>query len=221
MSVRIGPSILAADFGRLADEVARVEAAGADMLHIDIMDGHFVPTISFGPLVTAAVRRATRLPLDVHLMVQDPDHFLDVFAEAGAAMVSVHVEAAPHLHRTVARIHQLGMKAGAAINPATPVDALSDVLPDLDHVLVMSVDPGYSGQAFIPHSLEKLALVRDRLKAIGKAADIEIDGGVTAANAEAVVRAGATILVAGAAVFSNPDPGAALRALRTAAAKAR
>lgn len=217
MSVRVGPSILAADFGRLAEDIARVEAAGADLLHVDIMDGHFVPTISFGPLLTAAVHRTTRLPLDVHLMVQEPDRFLDQFAAAGASMVSVHVEAAPHLHRTVARIRALGMRPGAAINPATPVDALTDVLPDLDHVLVMSVDPGYSGQAFIPHSLEKIALVRERLSAAGSTADIEVDGGVAPSNVRAIVEAGATILVAGAAVFSGPDPAAALRALRAAA----
>jgi len=217
LSVRLAPSILAADFGRLADDVVRVEAAGADLLHIDIMDGHFVPTISFGSLITAAVKRSTKLPLDVHLMVQEPDRFLDEFAAAGATMVSVHVEATPHLHRTIARIRALGMKPGAAINPGTPVDAVRDVLPDLDHVLVMSVDPGYSGQAFIPHTLDKIALLRDHLKAAGSAAAIEVDGGVAVSNARAVVDAGATILVAGAAVFNVPDPAAALRDLRAAA----
>ena len=176
--VRIAPSILSADFAHLADQVALVEAGGAELIHVDVMDGHFVPNITLGPPVVASLRRATRTPLDVHLMIEDPDQYLEAFVEAGASMISVHVEVLPHLHRTLTRIRQLGAKAGAAINPSTPVSALSEVAALLDHVLVMSVNPGFGGQTFIPRSTTKVAAVREWLSASGSHADIEVDGGV-------------------------------------------
>lgn len=221
MSVRLAPSILAADFARLGDEVARVAAAGADLIHVDVMDGHFVPTITFGPLIIAAVRSATTVPIDVHLMVTDPDRHLDACAAAGAAMVTVHLETVPHLHRTVTRLKQLGLRAGAAINPATPVAALHDIILDLDQVIVMSVNPGFTGQTFIPHSQQKVAELRALIQARRAHADIEVDGGVTAANAGDLVQAGATILVAGAAVFHTADAALALQTLRQAATSQR
>jgi ribulose-phosphate 3-epimerase len=217
LSVLIAPSILAADFARLADEIARVEAAGADWLHVDVMDGHFVPNITIGPPVVAAIRKVTRLPLDVHLMIEAPDRYLELFVRAGASSVSVHVEACPHLHRTLTRLHELGVKAGAAINPATPVSALAEVAPLLDYILVMSVNPGFTGQAFIAGTLRKIEQARALLGARHPAAGIEVDGGVGPVNAGAVVEAGATILVAGAAVFHAADAGQAVRDLRTAA----
>ncbi len=219
--VRIAPSILAADFGRLADEVARVEAAGADLLHVDVMDGHFVPNLTLGPVVVEALKRRTRLPLDVHLMLQEPDRYLEAFVEAGASMISVHAEVLPHLHRTLVRLRELGMKAGVALNPSTPVSVLTDVVDEIDHVLVMSVNPGFTGQTFIPHSLQKVQAVRTLLAGAGSPAAIEVDGGVDASNAAAIVAAGASILVAGAAIFRAPDLTRAMRDLRQVAAAAR
>ena len=221
MSARIAPSILSADFARLADEVANVEAAGADQIHVDVMDGHFVPNITIGPPVVAALRRVTRLPLDVHLMIADPDRYLEAFATAGAAFITVHAEAVTHLHRTLARIRQLGVRAGVAVNPSTPVSHLREVLPEIDVILIMSVNPGFGGQTFIPRSLMKVEQAHTLLSSTGHRADIEVDGGVDLTNAADLVSAGATMLVAGASIFGTPDPAAATRALRAAAGQAR
>ena len=221
MSARIAPSILSADFARLADEVAKVEAAGADQIHVDVMDGHFVPNITIGPPVVAALRRVTRLPLDVHLMIADPDRYLEAFATAGAAFITVHAEAVTHLHRTLARIRELGVRAGVAVNPSTPVSHLREVLPEIDVILIMSVNPGFGGQTFIPRSLMKVEQAHTLLSSTGHRADIEVDGGVDLTNAADLVSAGATMLVAGASIFGTPDPAAATRALRAAAGQAR
>jgi len=217
MTVRLAPSILAADFARLGEQVATVAKAGADMIHVDVMDGHFVPNITMGPLVVRALKRVTTLPLDVHLMISNPDQYLDAFVSAGAASVTVHVETCPHLHRTLTRIRELGARAGVAINPATPVRAIAEVTPYVDQVLVMSVNPGFGGQSYIPESGPKIVRVRALLDAAGSRADIEVDGGVDHGNAGALVAAGATILVAGVAIFGAPDPAAATRDLRKAA----
>jgi ribulose-phosphate 3-epimerase len=221
MRVRVAPSILSADFARLAEEVSRVESAGADLLHVDVMDGHFVPNLTVGPAVVTALRRVTALPLDVHLMITDPDRYLEAFVEAGATMVTVHAEVLPHLHRTLTHIRLLGAQAGVAINPSTPVAAIREITAELDHLLVMSVNPGFGGQTFIPHSVEKIRAARDLLRAAGSAAAIEVDGGVDTTNAAALVDAGASILVAGASIFGAPDPAEATRALRKAAGAGR
>jgi ribulose-phosphate 3-epimerase len=217
VTVRIAPSILSADFARLADAVACVESAGADLLHVDVMDGHFVPNITIGPPVVAALRRVTTLPLDVHLMISDPDRYLEAFVEAGASMLTVHAEVLPHLHRTLTHIRHLGAGPGVAINPSTPVAMLRDVTAEFDHVLVMSVNPGFGGQTFIPHTLEKVAETRDLLARTNSRAAIEVDGGVDEANARALVSAGASILVAGASIYGTADPAGAVHALRRAA----
>ena len=217
MSVRIAPSILSADFARLADGVGIVEAAGADQIHVDVMDGHFVPNITIGPPVVAALKRVTKLPLDVHLMITDPDRYLETFASAGAGIITVHAEAVTHLHRTLTRIRQLGAKAGVAINPATPIDHVQEVAMEFDVLLIMSVNPGFGGQSFIPRSVAKVAAAKAMLEKAGSTAVIEVDGGVDQANAGALVRAGATMLVAGASIFQTPDPAEATRALRRAA----
>jgi ribulose-phosphate 3-epimerase len=220
MSVLIAPSLLSADFGRLAEEIARVERGGADMLHVDVMDGHFVPNITIGPVVVRAIHKVATVPLDVHLMIEQPDRYIDAFADAGAARISVHAEMLPHLHRTVHAIKALGVKAGVAINPSTPVGVLEDIAADLDHVLVMSVNPGFGGQTFIPHSESKLRAVRALLAQIGSTAPIEVDGGIDHGNAARVAAAGADILVAGNAIFAAADPERATRDLRAAAAGA-
>jgi ribulose-phosphate 3-epimerase len=218
MTARIAPSILSADFARLADGIAAVERGGADLLHLDVMDGHFVPNFTIGPPVVRSVRKVTSLPLDVHLMIADPDRYVEVFAEAGANMISVHVEAAVHLHRTVHTIKRLGCQAGVVLNPATPVSSLDEIAADVDYVLVMSVNPGFGGQTFIPRSESKVTAVRALLDRSGnRAAPVEIDGGVDAGNAARLVAAGVGILVAGAAIFAQPDPEQAVRTLRTAA----
>jgi len=214
MNVRIAPSILSADFARLGEQVALVEGAGAGLIHVDVMDGHFVPNITMGSLVVSALRRVTQLPLDVHLMITDPDRYLDVFAKAGATTISVHVEAAPDLRRTLERIRELGARAGVAINPATPIEVLAPVVDLVDHVIVMSVNPGFAGQSFIAGSLDKVRAVR---ALVGPSVDVEVDGGVDLTNAAAIAQAGASILVAGASVFAQPDPAAATRGLRRAA----
>lgn len=202
-SVRIAPSILSADFAELGAEVRAVTEAGADYIHVDVMDGHFVPNLTIGPGVVKAIRPHTDRPLDVHLMIAPADPYLAAFAEAGADILTVHPEAGPHLHRTLQTIRSLGKKAGVALNPATPVAAVEHVLDDVDLVLVMSVNPGFGGQTFIPQTLDKLRDLRARIDALGRPIDLEVDGGVTADNAAEIVAAGADLLVAGTAVFSG------------------
>jgi ribulose-phosphate 3-epimerase len=216
-TVWVAPSILSADFAALGRDIAAVERGGADLIHIDVMDGHFVPNITIGPPVVRAIKKIATRHLDVHLMIQDPDRYIDDFVDAGASMISVHVEVLPHLHRTIGYIRKRGVKAGAVINPSTPVTALEDVAKDLDFVLVMSVNPGFGGQSFIPHSLDKVRRVKALLASVGSTAQIEIDGGVDGSNVAGIVSAGATILVAGNAIFGTPDAEAATRALRAAA----
>ena len=218
--VWIAPSILSADFAALGRDIAAVERGGADLIHIDVMDGHFVPNITIGPPVVRAIQKIATRKLDVHLMIEEPDRYIDDFVDAGASMISVHVEVLPHLHRTLGYIRKRGAKAGVVINPSTPVSSLEDVARDLDFVLVMSVNPGFGGQSFIPHSLEKVRRVKALLSAVGSTAQIEIDGGVDASNVAEIVAAGANILVAGNAIFGTPDAEAATRALRAAANQA-
>jgi ribulose-phosphate 3-epimerase len=218
MNVQIAPSILSADFAALGAAVAAVERGGADLIHVDVMDGHFVPNITIGPPVVAALKKVATRPLDVHLMIEEPDRYIEAFAKAGAAMISVHVEVLPHLHRTVHAIQALGVKAGVVLNPSTPVSALEDIAADVDFVLVMSVNPGFGGQTFISHSESKVRKLRALLDQSGnQAAPIEIDGGIDLANAARVVEAGARLLVAGNAIFGTADPTAATRALKSAA----
>ena len=216
-SIQIAPSILAADFAALGRDIAATERGGADLIHVDVMDGHFVPNITIGPVVVRAIKRIATRPLDVHLMIEKPDRYIEDFVSAGASMVSVHVEAVPHLHRTVSLIRKLGARAGVVINPSTPAATLEDIASDVDFVLVMSVNPGFSGQSFIPNSLDKLRRVRAILTSAGSSAPIEIDGGIDQSNVAGVVAAGANILVAGHAIFGSADPEAATRALRAAA----
>ncbi len=213
--IKIAPSILSADFAALAEEIARVEEAGADLLHVDVMDGHFVPNLTIGPPVVGAIRKRTRLPLDVHLMIEAPERYLQAFAAAGADLLTVHVEACPHLHRVLAQIKEVGARAGAALNPSTPLGTVEYVLDDLDLVLVMSVNPGFGGQAFIPTAYRKVRALKTLLG--GRSIEISVDGGVTAEHAGRLASAGASILVAGSAIFGAADPGEALRRLRSAA----
>jgi ribulose-phosphate 3-epimerase len=217
MSVLIAPSILSADFAALADAIAAVERGGADLIHVDVMDGHFVPNITIGPPVVRSIKRVATVPLDVHLMISDPDRYLDAFADAGAARMSVHVEVLPHLHRTVHAIKALAVKAGVVINPATPVGTLEDIAGDVDFVLVMSVNPGFGGQTFIPHSEAKVRAVRALLDRSNPSALVEIDGGIDLHTVAGVVSAGARIIVAGSAIFHASDPEQATRDLKTAA----
>jgi len=217
MSVRVAPSILSADFAHLARDIAAAERGGADLIHVDVMDGHFVPNLTIGPPVVKAIKKAASVPLDVHLMIEDPDRYIEAFADAGASYLSVHVEVLPHLHRTIAAIKARGLKAGAVLNPSTPVVMLENVAGDVDYVLVMSVNPGFSGQSFIPRSIEKIRAVRALLAAAGNQAPIEVDGGVDLNTVGAVVAAGADMLVAGQAVFGTADPESAVRELKAAA----
>ena len=215
--IKIAPSILSADFARLGDEIRAVEAAGADIIHVDVMDGHFVPNITIGPLIVEAARRSTKLPLDVHLMITNPELYIADFAKAGADYITVHAETAFHLNRLIQSIkeHQ-GVKAAVSLNPATPLTALDYVLSDLDMVLIMSVNPGFGGQAFIPSALDKIARLRKRIDDLGLKVEIEVDGGVKPDNAAEVIRAGADILVAGSAVFGAKDYAAAIKGIRAA-----
>ncbi|MFO0755951.1 MAG: ribulose-phosphate 3-epimerase [Byssovorax sp.] len=232
-TARIAPSILSADFGRLAEEVRAVEAAGADWIHVDVMDGRFVPNITIGPLIVRAVRAATKLPVDVHLMIVEPERYVEDFRKAGASFISVHVEASPHLHRTLQQIRGLGAKAGVVLNPHTSEESIRHVLGDLDLVLVMSVNPGFGGQSFLPSALPKLRALRERIDREGLAVELEVDGGVAEKTAAAVVDAGARVMVAGSAVFGAVAPGetlsfdqrvaryaAAIQAIRAAAQSA-
>lgn len=214
--VLIAPSILAADFVRLADEITAVEQAGADLLHLDVMDGHFVPNLTIGPPVVESIKKVTKLPLDVHLMITNADFFVPEFVTAGADYITVHVEACPHLHRTIQSIKERGVKAGVTLNPATPVSLLQEILADVDLVLIMSVNPGFGGQKFIPSVLKKIAAVREMLDRIQSRALLEVDGGVKIDNAAQIIAAGANVLVAGSAIFSSRDYPGTIAALRAA-----
>jgi ribulose-phosphate 3-epimerase len=215
--VILAPSLLAADFGHLSEELARVERGGAGLIHVDVMDGHFVPNLTMGPVIVAAVRRNTRLPIDVHLMIAKPDQYIDAFVEAGASWVSVHLEAGPHVHRTVGQIRKLGARPGVVLNPATPLSALEEILPDVDFVLLMSVNPGFGGQAFIPATRTKISRLRAQIGARQLPTLIEVDGGVDLHNARSLAEAGADVLVAGSAVFGGGDGEVAARRLIEAA----
>jgi ribulose-phosphate 3-epimerase len=214
--ILVAPSILSADFARLAEEVSAVEKAGADWLHVDVMDGRFVPNITIGPPVVKALRRVTKLPLDVHLMIVEPDRYLEAFAEAGADTITIHVEACTHLHRALGHIRSLGKRAGVTLNPSTPEDELRYVLSVVDQILVMSVNPGFGGQSFIEEVVPKVKAIRAMIDASGRPIDLEIDGGITKDTAPIAIEAGARVLVAGNAVFNSGDYAAAIAALRAA-----
>ena len=215
--MKIAPSILSADFARLSDEIGGIEEGGAEWVHVDVMDGHFVPNITIGPLIVDAARRSTNLPLDVHLMIKNPDHYVEAFVKAGADIVTVHQEACTHLHRTIQKIHELGAKAGVALTPGPSLEAIRDVLPYLDLLLVMSVNPGFGGQSYIEASTAKLGRARAMLDEVGSDAELEVDGGVGVSNVEEIVNAGASVVVAGSAVYGHPDGAAAgVRAIRSA-----
>ena len=216
MSVQIAPSILSADFTELGRAVRGAERGGADAIHVDVMDGHFVPNLSIGPPVISSIKRTARVPLDVHLMIEDPYRYLEAFAKAGANTLSIHVEAQPNLSQALTSIKKLGLLAGVALNPSTPITALETVASEVDVVLVMSVNPGFGGQRFIPSSIEKVRTMRALLESVGNPASIAVDGGVDLTNAGELVAAGANILVAGSAIFGQDDPTKATRALRAA-----
>ena len=210
----IAPSLLAANFVRLAEDIAKVEAAGADWLHLDIMDGHFVPNLTFGPPIVAAIRKITKLPLDVHLMVTNPSALVDDFAAAGADWLTVHGETEPHLHRLITRIRELGVRPAIALNPATPIHSLDEILPEVDMVLIMSVNPGFGGQKFIPSSIDKIRRLKKQISALNRGILIEVDGGINAMTSPLVRESGTDVLVAGSAVFGSDDLAAAIRQLR-------
>ena len=221
MAYKIAPSILSADFARLGEQVREAEAAGADWIHVDVMDGHFVPNITIGPLIVRALRPVTHLPLDVHLMIEHPERYLADFVEAGADVITVHVETCPHLHRTIQQIKELGCKAGVTLNPGTPLVSLEAVLPVADMVLVMSVNPGFGGQSYIPASTQRISRLRGMLNSIGSSAEIQVDGGVNKSTIAEILRAGATVLVVGSAVFNERAPVTEnIRQLRELASKA-
>jgi ribulose-phosphate 3-epimerase len=217
--IKLAPSILSADFARLGEQIDEVARAGADYIHIDVMDGHFVPNITIGAPVVASIRRVTNLPLDVHLMIEHPERFVSDFAKAGADIITVHVEASPHLHGTIQAIKELGVKAGVSLNPATPLSTIEESIALVDLVLIMSVNPGFGGQSFIPEAIPKIADMHRLLEDRGLHAELEVDGGITADNAPSIVAAGADVLVAGNSVFSAPEGiSQALQRLREAAA---
>jgi len=211
----IAPSILSADFSRLGEEIAAVEAAGADWIHIDVMDGHFVPNITIGPAVVASLRKVTRLPFDVHLMIENPERYIDDFARAGADWITVHVEAARHLHRTVSLIRERGLKAGVSLNPATPLSLVEPILADADLLLLMTVNPGFGGQKFIERSIPRIAEAREMIRTLAPEVLLEVDGGVSLKNIRTIADAGAQILVAGSAVFGSGDYAATIGAMKT------
>jgi ribulose-phosphate 3-epimerase len=215
--VILAPSILSADFARLGEEIAAVERGGAGVIHVDVMDGHFVPNLTLGPPVVKSIRRTTSLPLDVHLMIENADRYVDAFIDAGASWISVHVEALPHLQRTIAHLRSRKVRAGVVLNPATPLSALDEILAEVDYVLVMSVNPGFGGQAFLPGTIDKVRRLRALADGRGLSTQIEVDGGVDASNAKTLLQAGAEVLVAGSAVFAGGDPEAGARRLLEAA----
>jgi ribulose-phosphate 3-epimerase len=221
MNVKIAPSILSADFARLGEDVRVVESAGADILHVDVMDGNYVPNITIGPPVVAALRKVTQMPIDTHLMIADADRYIQAFRDAGADMISVHVEAVPHLHRTLDAIRRLGARPGIAVNPGTSLVLLEEVLPFADYILIMSVNPGFGGQKFIETALPKIARLRRMIEERGLTVHIEVDGGVGLSNIASLVEHGAEWIVAGSAIFAAPDVGGAVRALREAAVKGK
>lgn len=212
---KIAPSILSADFSRLGDEIRAVEAAGADMIHIDVMDGHFVPNLTIGPPVVASIKKITRVPLDVHLMIEDPDRYVQGFAEAGSDIITVHAEAAVHLHRTLHLIRDLGARAGVSVNPATPLAAIEEVLGDIDLLLIMTVNPGFGGQTFIETMLPKIRRAREMLDRLPPGVLLEVDGGITLQNMGAVKEAGADLFVAGSAIFFSDDYGETIGKMKT------
>jgi len=214
VKTKIAPSILSADFGRLADEVGALTRAGADYIHVDVMDGRFVPNLTIGPLVVKALRKATTVPLDVHLMIVEPERYVEDFARAGADLIGVHVETSPHLHRTIQLIKSLGKKASVTLNPATPLDTIEYVLGDVDQVLIMSVNPGFGGQSFIKSVLPKISALREQVRERKLAVDIEVDGGIKPDNVAEVTAAGANIIVAGSAIFESHDYAATIAQLR-------
>ncbi len=214
--IKIAPSILSADFSKLGEEIKEVERAGADWIHVDVMDGHFVPNITMGPLVVEAIRPITKLPLDVHLMIENADQYVEAFAKAGADYITVHVEANPHLHRTLQKIRQAGAKPGVVLNPHTPISAIEPILEDIDLVLFMTVNPGFGGQQFIPSVLNKVQQLKQQIEARQLSIDIEIDGGINEETVQEAVKAGANVFVAGSAIFGKEDRVAALQAIKTA-----
>lgn len=218
--VKIAPSMLASDFSRLGEEIAKIEAAGADIVHLDIMDGHFVPNITFGPPVVKAIRPKTKLEFDVHLMIENPDRYIDDFIDAGADIISVHAECCPHLNRTIQKIKQRGIKAAVALNPATPLSMVEWVLRDVDMILIMTVNPGFGGQAFIESMVDKVRDLKELSITLGKDIDIEVDGGIDPNTIERITAAGANVLVAGSAVFGSKDVKAAIACLREKAESA-
>jgi ribulose-phosphate 3-epimerase len=215
--VIVAPSILSADFTRLGEQIAAAERGGAGVVHVDVMDGHFVPNITVGPLIVKAVRRATKLPIDTHLMIENADRYIDAFVDAGANWVSLHVEALPHLERAVAHLKSRGVRAGVVLNPGTPIGTLEEILPAVDYVLVMSVNPGFGGQSFIPSSLDKIRRLKAMIAERGSKAQIEVDGGIDARNVRDVAAAGGEVIVAGSAVFDGGDPEAGVARLLQAA----